>query len=174
MKRENVLWITRVFLVILQGLCILGLAFLLYDIVAKLIMPDHSFVRWQWYMEQNQGSNADYPAQSEASYFTNWFQISLQLVFMLLIWRQLSKVLKSLHHLKTFLEANERHFIKIRNWLFLLWLLDIGHFFQAQGESAHLEWQFDLSLLLFAFGAQILALVFAEGRHLAEEQKLIV
>lgn len=177
MKRQSVFNLTIILLRFFQGLCFLGIGLLLYDLIAFSIDPSHSFVRWEWYMEEAlpiaQGEEA-YPQQSAISYYSNWIQVLIQLLLMLLVWQNLIRILRSVASLKTFITENAQYFIKVRNLLLVIWLLNIFHFFQALGSAVQFRMNMALPILLFALAAHILALVFREGQRLADEQKLIV
>lgn len=177
MNRQTVLKITVILLRFLQLLCLMGLGLLIYDVIAFSIDPSHNFVRWEWYMNETltiaQGDE-EYPLQSKLSYYFNWLQIALQLWLMLLIWQNLIRVVGSVASFKTFIKDNAESFIKIRNLVFFIWILDTFHLFQELGAAIQMTWGFNLEILLFALAAHVLALIFKEGKRLADEQNLIV
>lgn len=178
MKNSVYLRFSSAVLQLLQGMCILALILMLYDGVRHTIDPDFYFVQWEWY-----GLSGDldfveegaYPSQTNFSYYFNWIQISIQLILIFIMWNTLSKVLKSVSSFKTFIEANSEHFRRVGHILFALFFLNMFHFFQqSSDDDLRVVWDADFSIIFFALGAYVLAMVFKEGKQLAEDQNLIV
>ncbi len=178
MNKKTLIQIAIVLVRISQSLCVLALGFMVYDVIAHLLNPDHSLVRWEWFIEDHMplSSPGDrLPLQTEFSYFFNWFQIAAYLFVLLWIWQVVIKILHSVASFKTFLESNVNSFLLIRNLVLFLFTLNLVHLFQER-EAVKMLFQssFELSYILFALAAHILAYVFKEGLRLANEQKMIV
>jgi len=178
MKRKDYLRLSGWVLQFMRGLCVIALAFMLYDGIRHSIDPEYYFVRWEWYGlsgDMDFVEEGEYPPQTAASYYFNWIQISIQLVLMFLVWTQLIKVLNSVVSFETFISDNPIRFRKIGSLILGIFFMDLFHFFDGMA-SADTEIQVgaNFSILFFALGAYVLAIVFEEGKRLAEEQKLIV
>lgn len=178
MKSNLYLSISAAVLHFLKGMCVLALGLMLYDGIRHTIDPEFYFVRWEWYGlsgDMDFVEKGEYPAQSTFSYYFNWVQIAIQLLMMFMIWNTLLRVLRSVSSFKTFMVDNSRHFQRIAHFLVILFFLNMFHFFdRAADDELTMKWDADLSILFFALGAYVLALIFKEGKRLADDQNLIV
>lgn len=172
MSRESAISFTIGLVQVLRALCFIALALLAVDLILRNIQPDLSFIRWQWYMEQ--AIMLPFPEQSNGSYYLNWIKVGIQVGLLLLIWQEVLAILRSQKAFETFIRDNARRLFKIRNILIILWLMDIFNLFQAAGEVWKVTWSFELDQLFLIMAVHILALVFQEGKKIADDQNLIV
>lgn len=110
------------------------------------------------------------------SYGMAWWLLVRSFLFFVLglsIIHRIQGITRSIASLQTFYQGNIHHFRKIARLCFIMAFFSFFNFYAAEGDL-----QFDLGIpfitLLAALGSLLMAGIFKEGMHLAQDKELIV
>jgi hypothetical protein len=185
MKRNTILQISAVTLKVLRVFTLIGMAASLAALVLHFTNPQ---LLAGWQQTENRG-NLEFsyeisvtgengetitsPQNNTASVLFNFIKAEAVLLLLALVFSRALRVLQSLKSWETFNEKNVEHFRRVGLYFLLIAPLMTFSYSNFSGTSS-VSFNFPFSWLCAALSAFVLAEIFKEGQHLAEEQKLTV